>query len=155
MGEGNSLSFLSAGGLCPGTQGTPSLAVPRSDRGLPRAGSSGRRRGVYVSHLLMEKQRTGPVAGGSWLALRKPRDPAGHGIPHRHPRFCLPEMGAVSRLQERDIRIQATLQMSPGTLSWNQALDPVILMQAQPCLGQRGCELWESRVSQEESGGPS
>lgn len=35
MGEGTSLSLLSAGGLCPGTQDTPALAEPRSDRAPP------------------------------------------------------------------------------------------------------------------------
>lgn len=35
VGEGTSFSCLSAGGLCLGTQGTPALAAPRSDRAPP------------------------------------------------------------------------------------------------------------------------
>lgn len=35
VGKGTSLSLLSAGGLCPGTQDTPALAAPRSDRAPP------------------------------------------------------------------------------------------------------------------------
>lgn len=85
MGVGGGDLALPPERLCPmpGHAGYP-LHWLRPDQigRLPRAGNSGRRRGVYVSLLLMEKQRTGSVAGGSWLAQRKPQ-----GVPSRpqHP----------------------------------------------------------------------
>lgn len=127
---------------------------------LPRAGSSGRQRGVYVSRLLMEKQRTCSGAGGSWLALRKPQ-----GVPSR-PQHSRPPR-RVPPSQEWGLRpgcksgswgsskSRPPCRCHPISHSRPRCPTQLSCGKPSPVLGQQGCELWESGVSQEESGGPS
>lgn len=160
VGEGTSLSLLSAGGLCPGTQDTPALAETRSDRAPPPRWQLWEAAGS-LRKPLVDGKTTHLLRGGRFLACTE-EAPGGTqqatAFPPPSPGSARQEWGlrpgcksgswgsSKSRPPCRCHPISHSRPRSPTQLS---------CCKPSPVLGQRGCELWESGVSQEESGGPS